>query len=377
MSSSGSEKYSWLRTGEQALAEMLAAIDQAASSVRFEMYIYNSSPIGFKCRRALVKASRRGLKVQVLIDSLGSVALPRDFWTLLEESGGEVRWFNPISLFRFGVRDHRKVIVCDKRVAFIGGFNVAPEYEGDGVTSGWRDLGMKVRGPVARDLARGFDEMFALANPRWRSLARWRHRVRQRAITHSRATLFLSSPGWGRKLLKQSLLKDIGRAKEMKIISAYFLPTLRMRRAIMKAARSGRQVQLILPGKSDVILSQWASRSLYRRFLRAGVEIYEYEPQILHAKLMILGEVVYAGSANLDTRSLFINYELLLRIERPEVAAEARDIFARDLEQSRRIDEEEWAANRTFWDRLKQRWAYFLLARVDSHIARRQWKHLR
>jgi cardiolipin synthase A/B len=376
MKSGASAEYVWLPTGEQALAEMLAGIDQAVSSVRLEMYIYRQSPIGKKFRRALINACRRGAKVRVLLDSFGAITLSDEYWEPLLHHGGELRWFNPVTLLRFGFRDHRKLLVCDERVAFIGGHNIAPEYEGDGVTSGWRDLGMKIRGPLVKDCARGFDEIFALAEFKRPALARWRRRVRARSVTHSKATLFLSSPGWGRKQIKQAILKDLSSAEEIRIISAYFLPTIRMRRLLMKAARAGRRVELILAGKSDVVLSQWASRSLYRKFLQAGVAIYEYEPQILHAKLMILGDVVYAGSANLDIRSLFINYELLVRLERPDTAAEAREIFEGDLKHSRRIDLAEWNRSRSFWTKWKERWAYFLLARIDPYVARRQWRLL-
>lgn len=140
--------------------------------------------------------------------------------------------------------------------------------------------------------------------------------------------------------------------------------------------KRGGQVQLILAGKSDVSLSQLASRRLYRSFLRAGVQIFEYAPQILHAKLFIFDDVVYVGSANLDTRSLKINYELSLRISDPKVAAEARDIFASDLQHCRRIDAQTWG-KRSLWNRLREDWAYFILARVDPYMARRQLKALR
>src|SRR5207245_8310130 len=114
----------------------------------------------------------------------------------------------------------------------------------------------------------------------------------------------------------------------------------------------------------------------YRRLLREGVEIYEYQPQILHAKLIIIDEVVYAGSANLDQRSLNINYELMIRFDSQQVAGQAREIFAANLGHCRRVTVKEWRKSRSLWRRLKQRWAYFLLARVDPYVARRQWRGL-
>jgi cardiolipin synthase len=125
-----------------------------------------------------------------------------------------------------------------------------------------------------------------------------------------------------------------------------------------------------------VALSQLAGQSLYRRLLKAGAEIYEYQPQILHAKLFVLNDVVYVGSANLDPRSLSINYELMTRFEHPQMAAEAREIITNTLRHCRRVDPAEWRRSRTFWTRFKERWAYFLLARIDPYVARKQWRAL-
>ena len=157
---------------------------------------------------------------------------------------------------------------------------------------------------------------------------------------------------------------------------AYFLPSWRLRHDLMRVVRQGGRVQLILAGQSDVQLSKLAAQSLYRRLLRAGVEIYEYQPQILHAKLFIVDDAVYTGSSNLDTRSLQINYELMIRFETGELAEQARAIFADTLRHCRRITREEWRQSRTFWQKMKQRWAYFLLNRIDPYVARRQWRSL-
>ena len=127
--------YRWLRTGTEAFPAMLAAIDAAARSVRLEIYIYSAGPLGERFREALIRARQRGAQVQVLVDALGSIGLPTAFWKPLRAVGGEVRQFNPLSLNWFGIRSHRKLLVCDERVGFVGGFNIAPEFEGDGVTS--------------------------------------------------------------------------------------------------------------------------------------------------------------------------------------------------------------------------------------------------
>ena len=157
---------------------------------------------------------------------------------------------------------------------------------------------------------------------------------------------------------------------------AYFLPTWRIRRQLMKIAQHGGAVTLILAGKSDVLLSHLAAQSLYRRLLGARVRIHEYQPQILHAKMLILDEAVYVGSANLDTRSLNINYELMVRFQEPAMAEQARALFEETLRHCREVTADDWRQSRTLWRRLKQRLAYWLLVRMDPYLARRQWRSL-
>ncbi len=369
--------FRWLRTGDEAFAQMLAAIQTARSIVKLESYIYDSSPIGIRFRDALVDACKRGINVRVLIDSFGSITLLDSFWEPLRQAGGQARWFNPLTLKRFEFRDHRKLLACDDRVAFVGGFNIATQWEGDGATRGWHDLGLELHGPLVRQLSVSFDDLFARADFRHRRFARWRRPSARKHFFGGDGELLLSGPGRGRSTIKRALRRDINRAQRVQIIAAYFLPPRRLWRALVRVARRGGAVQLILPGKSDVPLMQLAARSLYQRLLRAGVEIYEYQPQILHSKLIVTDDVVYAGSSNLDTRSLSINYELLVRLPNGELAAEAREIFVHDLARSRKIERAAWRKSRTFWNKLKERWAYFFFAKLDPYIARWQLRGMR
>lgn len=316
MSSSGIVEYKWLPTGEEALEEMLAAIEDATQSIRLEMYIFHAGPTADQFRDALVKACQRGVRVRVLVDALGSAYLLDSFWQTLRDSGGEFRWFNPLSLHRMFIRDHRKMLVCDDELAFIGGFNIATEYRGDGVTAGWRDLGLRVGSPLARELAMAFDDMFACADFKHRPFTRLRKSFLLKTILALEAKLLLGGPGINNPL-KRSLREDLKEAREVRIISPYFVPPWKIRRLLLRLARHGAKVQLILPAKCDLPVMRMAAQSFYRRFLAAGAEIYEYQPQILHAKLFVIDQIVYAGSANLDGRSLNINYELMVRLSNP------------------------------------------------------------
>ena len=155
------------------------------------------------------------------------------------------------------------------------------------------------------------------------------------------------------------------------------MPPWRIWRLLTRLARNGAKVQLILPGKCDVPGMRLVAHSYYRRFLRAGVEIYEYQPQILHAKLFVIDQVVYAGSANLDGRSMNINYELMVRLSNPAQVNEGKRIFTEILTHCLRIDLVTSRRSRTFLDRIKARLAHFILARLDPLMARRQlrgWK---
>ncbi|HVY70974.1 MAG TPA: phospholipase D-like domain-containing protein, partial [Verrucomicrobiae bacterium] len=300
----------------------------------------------------------------------------RDYWRPLTQVGGEFRWFNPLALKRISFRDHRKILACDGKVAFIGGFNIAPEYDGDGVTTGWRDLGMQVTGPLVADLVATFDHLFANADFKHPLFMRFRPGILRPQIPNANCDLLLARPGRGGSSLARVLRHVVAESRSVDIVAAYFLPPPKLRRALQATARRGGKVRLILPAKSDVTPLQWASRGLYQRLLRAGVEIYEYQPQVLHAKLVVADNSVFVGSANLDPRSFNINYELLVRIEDAQIAAGAREIFEKMLPLSQRVDPATWRKSRTFWHKLRERWARFVFVQVDVAFARRQLRYL-
>ena len=369
----------WLCAGTEIFPNLLKAIASAKKSIQFETYIYSDGKLGQQFLEALLAAAERGVRVQVLFDAVGSWLLPGDFFQPLIAVGAEVRRFNPLHPFRFGVRDHRKLLICDRAVVFIGGFNLADEYDGDGVTRGWCDLGVQIENRrLASRLAASFAELFALADFReksWLQLYAFKHRRRKRR--RLLGGVLLAHPGRGASPFQLSLYRDLGHAQSVQIISPYFLPTRRLRRDLMRVSRRGGRVQIILAGKSDVLISQLAARSLYPRLLKAGVEIFEYAPQILHAKMICIDGAVYVGSSNLDIRSLNLNYELMLRLDDKSSADQAQAIVKRLLAQSRQVELNAWRRTQSFWQRWKNHWAHFLLARIDPFLALRQFHTLR
>jgi cardiolipin synthase A/B len=375
-SPAASTTYKWLHNGREAVDAMMEAILTAQRSIRLETFIYRSGEVGDMFREALVSAQKRGVRVRVMCDAFGSIKLLSSYWDELIAAGGEFRWFNPLHPNRLIYRSHRKILVVDEEVAFIGGFNIGTEYCGDGVTCGWRDLGLRIEGQLARALADTFNDLFARADCRHRRLQRIRHTRSDAVVAGPDWTLLLTGPGRGHRALRQSLIHDFATAENIQIMSAYFLPSLGILKELRRAAKRGAKVRLILAGKSDVWLMRIATRGLYPSLLRAGVEIYEYEPQILHAKVVIADDVVYVGSANLDARSLSINYEVLARLPSEQLASEVRQIFASDLKHCRRIDVQGYRRERRPWQGILERWAFFILARIDPYIARRQRRHL-
>jgi cardiolipin synthase len=205
---------------------------------------------------------------------------------------------------------------------------------------------------------------------------RLRKTTAKRTLAGEVEHLLLSGPGRGASPIQRSLWRDLKTAREVRLMVPYFLPPWRLRRSLQRVARRGGRVQLILPGQCDVALSQLAARSFYQRLLRAGVEVYEYQPQILHAKLFLVDDAVYVGSANLDRRSLQLNYELMVRFAEPAMAERANAIFDECLTHCRRIEPRAWKKSRSGWTRWKERWAHFILARVDPYVAMWQWRRL-
>jgi len=367
----------WLPTVDDGYRRMHAAIESARRSVRLEMYIFQAGELGDRFRDALVGAAHRGVRVRVLVDGFGSKGVSPDYWAALRAAGGEAAWFNPLTLRRAAIRDHRKLLVIDDEQAFLGGFNIAPEYAGDGVARGWRDLGLAIAGEPVGCLAASFDVMWAHRHFRHpRGSRMWLSRLKRSLRACGSAEVMPTGPGLGRNAFSASLRRTLRGAHDVRIETAYFIPGFFLRRALVRIARRGGRVRLLLAGRSDVGIAQTAGRSFYASLLRAGVEIAEYQPQILHAKLALVDDAVFAGSSNLDTRSLGINYEIMVRLVDPDLATGGRALFDADWERSTPIRRDEWLRSRTWADRFAGVVAKFLLTKVDLWLARRQLRAL-
>ena len=368
----GDTSFQWLKTGDEAFSALIAAIEGARNSVSLETYIFADGNPGEAVRDALIRASRRGVSVRVMIDGLGSSSLDEGFFDPVRAPGGEVRIFNPLTLRRLPVRNHRKLLVVDQTLAITGGFNVAPEYLGDGIRAGWRDIGIRLTGPVVETLADTFEAMWERAEQRQPRFVRLRRRRPEDSLSarSDGIRVLPSGPGRGRNAFLAEFLECLEEARDVRIAVAYFLPGLALRAALRRVAARGGRVRILVPGKSDVSISLRAGRFLYGRMLRSGVEIREYAPQVLHAKLYRVDDSVFVGSSNLDTRSLHINHELMVRIQHPEAAAETAAWFDGAESMAQPIDAATWTRSRSWWEKFRERWSFLVLSRINPYVTR-------
>jgi cardiolipin synthase len=363
----------WFCGGAEFFPAMLAALASARQCVELETYSFADDQTGRQFLAALTRSAQAGVRVRVLADAYGSLTLPAPFFAPLVQAGGEIRFFNPLRFNRFGVRDHRKLLVCDRQTIFIGGANLTDHYAGDGVTHGWFDVMARIEDTeLAARLSVEFEQMFSDADFGRHALPRLRVFRRLRRPTGGEPQVFPVKPGRGADAFQRALQHDLARARTADFIVPYFLPNRRVRRELRQIVRRGGRVRLILPAHCDVPLARAAGLIYYARLLHGRVEIYEYQPQILHAKLFIVDESVFAGSSNLDVRSFKLNYELMLRFSDGPTVAGAQAIFSAALKNSRRIELEAFRRSQTFWQRWKNHWSHFLLARIDPLVALRQ-----
>ena len=363
-----------LKNGREVFPAMVDAIDRAASSIALEMYIFADDETGREFRSHLIAAANRGLRVMVLVDAWGAWGLPDSFWNAFRDAGGKVRSFQPLKRGLLPFRNHRKLLLVDDRIAYIGGLNVANEYyRGRDGEPPWRDNALEITGVEVARLRRSFTRMWARAErPLKRRILRFRRvwSARGRAVPTRRVRFLESGPEDPLRPLRgvfRQIIHDAGRSIDLAM--SYFCPPARVLWALKRAVKRGVRVRLLFPEKSDIPLARWAARGLYGRLLRAGMEVWEYRAAMLHSKLAIADDTVLTGSANLDIRSARINYELMAAVSDRDVAAKARSDFESDLKDAVPIRLEDWR-NRSFLQKLKERISYWLLARADVVISR-------
>ena len=382
-----------LEDGKETYAAMLEAIRGAKNHVHLEMYIFEADDTGHLFAEALKARARAGVKVRLIYDSVGSLHTPKEFFKELAAAGVDVVEFNPVksltALDLLGVqnRDHRKLLVVDGRVAFLGGINISGVYgpvSGSGGSGGggssssggggsrggsdrpfeerpWRDLQVRLEGPVVADLQHAFAKQWEKWKKEPLPEAGLYPQLKPGGTELVRA--MPSSPGeqGGANASYVALISAIEAAEtEVMIMNAYFVPHPQLLEALQAAARRGVAVTLILPSKSDNPFVYHAGRVNYDALLAAGVKIYERKRRMLHAKSAVIDGVwSTVGSTNLDWRSLAYNDELNAVILGPAFAAQLKEIFSRDIANSEEFTLAKWR-DRPLEDRLKETGARLL-----------------
>lgn len=352
-------RFRLLADADRIFQRMLEAIGDARESVLLEMYLVESGIVARQFIDALSRGAQRGVRVHVLFDAFGSLGLRAADRRALAGSGAHLTFFNPISLrkrLQNCLRDHRKLLVVDGALAFVGGVGLADEFiDGRRGRKAWRDLMLEISGPVVSDWQTAFARTWARSGGVPAVAEAVPPTPDEAAIATGMVGRLALSEAGHRSVLANDVVRRIdGTVRRAWIMSAYFVPSRRFRKALRRAARRGIDVRLLVPGpKTDHPWVRHAARRFYGKLLRNGVRIFEYQPRVLHGKMVLCDDWVSLGSSNLDRWSFRWNLEANQEIESAAFAAVAAEVFTADGDESQQLDRRRWR-RRAMLDRLRE-----------------------
>ncbi|MEZ0603516.1 cardiolipin synthase [Paraburkholderia sp. IW21] len=340
-------RFEMLLNGDRIFPSMLEGIRSARKTITFETFIYWSGEIGEEFARALADKAREGVAVHVLLDWVGSSKMDKRYLNTLRDAGAEViQYHKPhwTGLGRMNNRTHRKLLVIDGHIGFTGGVGIAPEWTGHAQDEKhWRDTHFRVAGPVVGHMQAVFMDNWIKATGNVLHGPDYFPEVDP--VGDGLAHMFSSSPSGGSDDMQLMYLLAITAATHtIHLASAYFVPDKLTINAIVEAAKRGVKVQIITPGKRiDTHTVREASRACWGDLLRAGVEMFEYQPTMFHCKLLVVDEyLVSVGSTNFDSRSFKLNDEANLNIYDSDFAKQQTATFADDIKKSQQVTLEAW-----------------------------------
>lgn len=358
--------------GPASWAALIALIEGAKTSLKLYYYIFEADASGQAVREALLDAINRGVSVSLIVDGFGSSDTTASFFAPLVEAGCDTCRFLPRFGRRYLLRNHQKMAIADGRAAIIGGFNIADDYFRPPAAGGWHDLGLEISGPAVHWLARYFDALMIWARHDRPSLRRLRKLLRiMRHRSDGSLQWLLGGPTRRLSAWARSVKHDLEHARSVDMIEAYFSPGRSMLKRIKRVVRRGGRSRVVTARISDNGATVGAARFLYGGLLRRDVEVYEYLLAKLHMKLIVIDDVTYIGSANFDMRSLFLNLELMLRIDDADFAARMRAFFEAELADCERITPEIHKASAGFLNRVKWALSYLVVGVADYTVTRR------
>lgn len=355
--------------GDAFFESVLKDLANARRSIEFETYIYRDDIIGRRVADALAAASKRGVSVRLIVDGIGASGWFERHGLRLEALGVSVRVYHPVllanlwarikidlglnsppkaferlrgSVFvsRFNRRDHRKMILVDHRIAYVGSINVTSEHCASVVGKrAWRDTSVRVEGGALPDILTAFNTVWdrchdVQARPRWRERLQVKQKPRP---TFSRFIRFNYTARL-RKQTYRNLIRRISRARRrVWITNPYFAPAGSLLKALQRASENGADVRVLVPRNSDVFFMPWVATAYYPIVLKGGAKIFEYLPRMLHAKTAVIDNWAIVGSSNFNRRSLTHDFEVDLVLAKTATREELMNWFKRDLESSEQV----------------------------------------
>ena len=362
-------RFTLLPEATRFLPAMFEAVSAARRYVLVELYLMESGELADQVSDALIEAAQRGVCVCLLLDGYGSMGLSSHDRQRLKQGGVQLRFFNPIGLHSLALnlsRDHRKIVVIDGELAFTGGFGAVDEF-----LNAWYEIALRIEGPVVADWELLFRRL-------WHSRLTRTERGdgRQQALPERREPQALangvpgramSARGYRYQAIRHSLHYRVSQVNgRLWLCTPYFVPTFALRRRLVRAARRGIDVRLLLPGaKHDHPSVRFAGQRFYHTMLKAGVRIFEFQPTFIHAKFVLADEWVSIGSCNFDHWNLHWNLEANQEVVDPQLAADVRELFERNFAASQEVDAAAWAARP--WGQRAREWIYGVL---DAMVTR-------
>jgi cardiolipin synthase A/B len=333
-----------LTNGEETFAEILRVLKEANHHIHLEYYIVRQGYIGNQIKELLIEKAKQGIKVRFLYDAVGSWQLSKQYIVDLRNAGVEIVAFSQVRLpflsSKFNFRNHRKIIVIDGTVGFVGGLNIGDEYLGrDEYFGFWRDTHLLVKGEAVRTLQLIFlQDWYYMTNKSFLTSEYLSPRLEENI--HGGVQMIAGGPDNEWSVIKNIFFSMVTSAKKSVWISTpYFIPDQDIFSAIKIAALSGIDVKILMPKKPDKRIVFHASRSYFSELLEAGVKIYEYQTGFMHSKIVIVDhELASIGTSNMDMRSFHLNFEVNAFLFRTTSTQKLVDDYVRDLEQSVRIE---------------------------------------
>ncbi|WP_329905353.1 cardiolipin synthase [Porphyromonas pogonae] len=340
--------YSW---GTEMFTDLFKDIENAHSHIHIESYIFEDDELTKRLSDVLIRKVQEGVRVRIIFDHVGSWHVPNNYWRYLKKNGIQVYPFMPVAFPFFtssvNYRNHRKIIVIDGIIGYVGGMNIAQRYISGNKMGVWRDSHFRISGPAIAAMQTTFLIDWYVVSRKVVSVDKSYPEKWQLPIEETNTIKMQFIPGgpvaeW--RSIAQVITNAIARAKKrIYIETPYFLPTESLNNAIITAALAGVDVQLIIPKNSDTPVAQVASNSYFARLLTAGVKINLYEAGFLHSKLLMVdGEISSIGSANMDFRSLEHNFEFNAIVYDKEFTRRMEEVFLQDLSHCHTLSQEEW-----------------------------------